>query len=255
MPILFRGLSAWRILAALTLLLIATSPTLAESDDDDSSLDDIPHVTFVGRATVEVPADVAVLTFSVSDEADTVERAAAEMARKSAAAIAAAKARGIASSDIETASLVLEPVFDISRDPQGSIKDRKQRGYAAHTTLAIHTHDLDNISGLVGTLIAHGANGLDDVAFDVDDAAPVLARLTGEAVRHATLEAQAAAQAAGIHLGRLLIVQRPESDLQRSSQVFRFTAGTTFGTMGPSIQPAKVKLERSVEVTWAIDAN
>ena len=236
----------------LAIWFIAT-PALADDDDGDTSLDDIPHVTMVGTAQVEVAPDLATITLGVTIEKPTAAAAADADARAAQGLVDAARARGVAPADIATQSLTLAQTFDDMRDAQGRVTGRKPRGFSADDTIAIKVRDLGKAGALAEALIGAGANRFDGIGFSVEHPGPIVARLTGEAVKDARARAQQAADAAGTKIGRVLQIEQPGGG-EPSPPVFAARMKFAAAPAMP-VEPGTTTLSSSVEVTWALDAN
>ena len=241
----------FRFIAA-SIFVLAALPALAQDDDDSTSLDDIPHITIIGTAQADVAPDIATITLGVTTEAPTATAAADATAQKARAIIDAAKAQGVAAPDIATQSVTLQQTFDEIRDPHGNVTGQKPRGFSAENVIAIKVRDLTKAGALAELLITKGANRFDGISFGVENPDPVLAKLTGEAVKNALAQAQIAAEAAGVHLGRVLLIERPSADSPRP-MVFAGAARAAAPDM--PVEAGTTTLSREVEVSWALDAN
>ncbi len=237
-------------LAAVVCAFVAVLPALAQ-DDDTNAIDDIPHITVIGTAQAEVTPDLATITLGVTSEQPSATAAAAETASKAKAVIDTAKAQGVAAADIATQSLTLTQTFDDLHGPQGQDIGRRPRGFAADNVVAIKVHDLAKAGALAGALIQTGANRFDGISFSVDRPQPILDRLLGEAVKSARAQAEIAAAAAGVRLGRVLLIERPNAGEPQSMAFARVASKPA----AMPVEAGTTSLSREIEVTWALDAN
>lgn len=239
------------LLAALSLFGASAS---AQDTDDHPALDEIPHITMVGTATTEVKPDIAAITLGVVSQRPSARDAAAEAARKAAALIDAAKTQGIGSADIATQAVSLTQNYDDLRDPQGRYIGRKANGFTAENIITIKVRDLGKAGTLAESLIEAGANRFDGISFSVEHPEPILDRLTGEAVKRARAQAEIAAQAAGMKLGRALLIQKPGDggpEFARPSAM-RLQAKPAAPAAMP-VEAGTSTFAQSVEVTFALE--
>lgn len=243
---------ALKVLAAAALLCTIAIP--AHAEDEGLSVEDVPHVTIVGTATADVKPDIAVITLGVVSQRPTAREAATETARKAATLVESAKAAGVADADIRTQTLALSQNYDDLHDPQGRYIGRKANGFSAENIVTIKVRDLGKAGVLAQSLIDSGANRLDGIAFSVEHPEPILDRLVGEAVKRAKAQAEIAAQAAGMKLGRALLIAKPGDgggmDVARPSAM-RLQAKAAASAAMP-VEAGTDTFAQSVEVTFAL---
>jgi uncharacterized protein YggE len=156
----------------------------------------VRSVTVLGRGAAEAPPDMARAAFGVSARAPEAAEAWAEVARRAAAIIDAARAQGIADADIQTVSLTLRPVYAAARD-----EAPKLEGYEARHALSVAVRDLAKLGPTLDAAAAAGANAFEGVAFDVADRAPLEDQARRAAVADARRTAGLLAEGAGARLG------------------------------------------------------
>lgn len=244
--------SPLRIPAALIFALVAM-PALAQ-DDDSGSLDDIPHITFIGTAQADLTPDLATVTLGVVTEKPTASAATEETARKAQAIVAAARDLGIGAADIQTQSLTLTQTYDNINDANGRYVGQKPRGFEAANIVRIRIRDLARAGAIAQTLIEKGANRFDGIDFSVERPELALNRLVAEAVKNAKAQATAAAEAAGVKLGRVLQIERPGTEGASRPVAYAARAKAAPAPSMP-VEAGTSNASTEIEVTWAIDAN
>ncbi len=193
----------------------------------------------VGTATTEAEPDLAVLRLGVvSESADAA--AAAKTSRVTLdAVIEAAKAQGIAASDIAPEMASLTKMFE----NRLSGTDNAVVHFSATEMIRVRLHNPARAGALAAILVRTGANRIEGIDYMLDDPESVLAKLTGAAVANARRRAESAALAADIKLGPVLQIERP--DATAAGPVFH-----NFG--GPTSQVGTLSTSVAVEVTFAI---
>ena len=232
-----------RIILALAACLFLAVPARAQ-DDDAPSLDDIPHITALGTAMAMVAPDVARFTIGVTTQEPTAAAAERENTAAAQRLVEAAKAAGVAPGDLATTTINLSEVNASVRQPDGSSKQERQ-GFKATYLVAIDVRDFGKVGPLMQALIEAGANQFSGADFRVEHPEATLDRLAGEAMRDARHQAGILADAAGVKVGRLLQVERP--DQSAGAQPF------VHGDLDMPVMAGTRTLSKAVEATYAIE--
>ncbi len=239
------------VLLAAACLLAAANAARAQDDDDSNAIDDTPHVTIVGQAATEVVPDLATITLGVTNRRPTAKGAADATAATAGAVVDAVKAQGIKDADIATQSVSLTPTFEDIRDAQGRFTGRKATGFESSNTIAIRVRDLPRVGALAQSLTDKGVNSFDGIAFSVEHPQPILDKLAADAVANARRQAEMVAQAAGVKLGRVLLIERPSAATGRAP-VFSM-ARVAVAPQAMPVEAGVEGLSAEMEVTFAID--
>ena len=240
---------------ALALLVAAGGVARAQDDDDTPSLDDTPRITVGGSATIEVPPDLATITLGVANHKATAKAAADATASAAQTIVDEAKAEGVGGADIATQALTLAQTFEDQQDAHGHYIGRKPTGFDASNIIAIRIRDLAKAGTLAQGLIDKGANSFDGIAFSVEHPQPILDKLAGEAVASAKRQAEIMAQAAGVKLGRVLVIERATAAPVRP-RAYAPPMAMARVAAAPAPMPVEAGSEgltANVTVSWAID--
>jgi uncharacterized protein YggE len=236
--------------------VMASSAARAQDDEGGTTaLDDTPHITITGTASTEVVPDIAEISLGVSTERPRAADAANETARIAHDIVEAAKAQGVESRDIRTQSVTLTQVFDTVTDSNGRYTGRKPRGFSASNIIVLRVRALDKAGALAQSLIDKGATQFNGISFSVEHPERVMDTLLASAVRDAKRQAEIAVGAAGVKLGRVLLIERPEA--KGGGPVFRSRA-VPMAMAAPAAAPMPVEagtqtLSNEMTVTWAVE--
>jgi len=159
-------------------------------------------LTVSADAQVKAAPDQALVRLGVEAEAPTAARASDAEATAMAAVIAAIKQTGVASNDIQTTGLSLEPQYT-NGTPNAP---PKIRGFNASNTVQVTVNDISRVGAVVDAGLGAGANRLDGVDFTLKDDTSFRTEALKKAAHTAALKAQALADALGVHLGPLASV-------------------------------------------------
>ncbi len=168
----------------------------AQAQDASANL-----ITVNGEATVSVRPDRASLHLGVASAGKTAQEASDANARDMTAVLAALKDAGIAEADIQTSRLSLQPQYDPNRAG-------KQRvvGFQANNQVTVTVRDVGKLAGLIDRAIGAGANEVSGIEFLVADPSKALDDARRNAVADAKRKAELYAQAAGVQLGRPVMI-------------------------------------------------
>jgi uncharacterized protein len=147
-------------------------------------------ITVTGQGTESIPTTLTQVQLGVEVEADNAEAAQREAARRSAAVVGLLRSRNVGK--LQTTGISLNPRYDYSNNQQ------KLVGYTA-TNMVSFRILTDQAGNLLDDAVKAGATRIENVSFVADDAAIATARQ--QAIREATQDAQAQAQAALSALG------------------------------------------------------
>lgn len=163
--------------------------------------------------------DVASFSAGVVTQARTAAEALRANSTEMDRVIGALKQAGIASRDIQTSSISLNPRYsDPERDAQllarrtGQLyvppDDTARRiiGYDARNSVEVKVRDLSKMGRVIDTLAEVGANEINGPNFTLDDQSGALDEARASAVAKGRARAELYARAAGLRVGRILSI-------------------------------------------------
>jgi uncharacterized protein YggE len=192
-----------RLIQALTLSAALALPVVAPAMAEPT----VPTITVTGTATVAASPDLATLMIGVTTQG---ENAAAALTANSAAVeavIARLTASGIEARDMQTSNLSINPnwtSFDGSSPPTIA-------GYVATNLLTVRVRNLDGLGMVLDAAVADGANTLNGLSFGLAAPEPALNEARKAAVADARAKAELLAGAAGLTLGRVVMISETGS--------------------------------------------
>jgi uncharacterized protein YggE len=227
------------VLALLPLQALAqdTAPPAAPA------LPRVLSVTGEGHATAK--PDLARISLGVGHQAETAEAAMAMMAEGMQAVLARLAQEGIASSDVRTGQLMLEPAWNYNT-PDGN---PVMTGFVATQVVDVTVRDLDQVGGVLDAVVQDGANRVNGVMFDLAEPREALNEARRDAVADARARAEVYAEAAGVALGDLVSV----SDTAAFAPMPMFDArGGAEAAAAVPVAPGQLTLTAVVTMTWAL---
>lgn len=146
-----------------------------------------------GTGRIAVEPDVADLRLGVSVARPTVDTARADAAAAMTAILSAIKGAGVASKDIRTTLVSVQPRYDY-RDGKAPLLT----GYELANTVAVTIRDLGTLGGVIDGSLTAGATSMDGLSFRVDDPTEAERAARLAAMAQARARADVLAEAAGV---------------------------------------------------------
>ncbi len=154
-----------------------------------------------GSASVSLPSDLAIVSFSVETEAPSAGRAAQENADLMTEVLDALRATGLEALEVDTHGYQLQPVYRGRGEP-GEVP--RIGGYRAMNQVRARTAAVGEVGQLVDAAIGAGANRVTGLSFAASEPEPARLEALRMAVENARAQAETMADALGMPLGRVL---------------------------------------------------
>jgi uncharacterized protein len=194
-------------------------------------------ITVTGNGMVNTTPDRASFDFGVTTQASTAADALSRNSDQATAIIAALKAAGIDTSDIQTTQ--------VSLWPQTSSNGTRITGYQASNSVQV-TAAIGKSGALVDAAVAAGANNVDGPNLDTVDQSSLYDQALKQALGDAKGKAQAIADGAGLTLGTVVKV----TEGGNAPPVPLFASKAATGTAVP-IEAGTQQIQASVTVTYS----
>jgi uncharacterized protein YggE len=155
-----------------------------------------------GRATAEVAADQAEVSFAMETRAADAGSATSANADEMARVFAALRGGSFEGLELET--------FGYSLQPQYATDNARVRtivGYVAYNNVRARIDDVDDVGRLIDVAVGAGANRVASISFSASNTEPARARALADAVRNARSQAEVIASSLGYELGAPLEVR------------------------------------------------
>ncbi|ARE40057.1 Protein of unknown function DUF541 [Rhodovulum sp. P5] len=201
-------------------------------------------MTVSGYGAVDVIPDMATVTLGVTHEARTADRAMAAVSDDLSAVLDGLRSAGIADTDLQTSGLDLSPVWS----SYGSGQRREITGFVASSTVTARLRELDRLGVLLDEVIADGANGFRGLSFGVQDRDPILDAARRAAVQDARAKAKLYADAAGVALGPILLIEEGGVQTPRPMML----EGMRAASDAVPVAPGEVTISASVTMVFQI---
>ncbi|OYD69201.1 SIMPL domain-containing protein [Rhodococcus sp. OK302] len=226
-------------------LLTATAALTVSLTACGSSDTSAKEVTVVGTGEVRGAPDILTAVIGVDVGAPDVSGAVSQSNEKARAMIDAMVAAGVATDDIRTSDLSIQPQYDA-----GGVN---LTGYRAINSVRIIVRDLGKASGVLDAGIAAGGNAarLNTVAFDIDDDSKLLADARTRAFEDAKTRAEQYADLSGTSLSNVVTITEAHNTTGNQNM------DTNSMMRSPSaydmvLAPGTQQVSFEVTITWAL---
>ncbi len=205
-------------------------------------------ISVVGEGIVTVQPDVAHITLGVDVMDPLLANAQAEASRRMDAVVQKLKAAGIPDSDIRTVNYSINPQYDF-RNGQTPVL----RGYQIQNLVDVKITNIGGMGSLLDDVVSAGATRVMGIRFEAADMSSLKAQARDQAMQNARAKADQLARAAGVSLGRPMLIE--ESDTGGVTPVrAEMQAAPAAVAAAPTtpIQPGEMQVRTTVRVVWSI---
>lgn len=167
----------------------------------------IASISVTGKGEAISIPDIATFSFSVTENAKTVEEAQKKATERTNKALKAVKDAGVAEKDLKTISYSINPRYEYNQVvcitypcPVGK---SVLTGYDVSQTIQVKVRDLSKAGSLFDIIGSAGVQNVDSLAFSIDDIESVKAKARAEAIVDAKAKAELLAKQLGVKLVRI----------------------------------------------------
>jgi uncharacterized protein YggE len=167
----------------------------------------IANISVTGKGEAISIPDIATFSFSVTENAKTVEEAQKKATERTNKALKAVKEAGVAEKDLKTISYSINPKYEYNQIvciaypcPAGK---SVLIGYDVSQTIQVKVRDLSKAGALFDIIGNAGVQNVDSLAFSIEDIESVKAKARTEAINDAKAKAELLAKQLGVKLVRL----------------------------------------------------
>lgn len=201
-------------------------------------------VSATGTAQKSFVPDTAHLDLGVQTDAPTVQKAQQDNLATIKGVLAALKAAGVKSEDIQTSSFYINQNFDYA-----SGKSAKPTGWQVSNTATVRVEP-DLVSAVIDAASKAGANLFNSISFDISNREELKAGLMKDAVANARAKALGTLEGTTHTLGEIVSIA---ADWSGPSVVYSGPQGTGGDAGGVPVETGTNVLSVSVSVSFELD--
>jgi uncharacterized protein YggE len=226
------------ILALAAFLAFAQSPQTATPPQP-------PVIVVTGTSEVLAVPDEAIVRLGIVRQAPVAQTAQEQANTVAQEILSAITKAGVPSKDIQTARLVLSPVYN-QRGP-----DQKIVSYNATNTVSVRLDNLAIVGNVIDAGLKAGANQLEGVQFRLKNELPAREQALKEAVQEARGKAQAMADALRVNLVEVLEATEGGVSIVPRMQSFAVGAAAPAQASTP-VSPGEIEIRGNVTIRYRI---
>jgi len=221
--------------------VIMLIPALAFAD----ALPSAPYVQVSGHGTLNVVPDMAHISLAVEKTDTDLASARADVERRAAQVIEAAKKLGIAARDITAANISVWPEYRWQNNNQVFMGQHVSR------RIEITLRDMPRYADLVGALVNAGVTNIGSTTPDRSDMPQLRQRALAKAVDDAHARAVALATAAGVDLGSVYSITE-NSGFAPRPLMMAATARPMTMQGAPEYEPGTIDVTADVSIVYLL---
>jgi uncharacterized protein YggE len=157
-------------------------------------------ISVTGEGQVSATPDTAIVRAGVSIQAKTAQAASDADNKAMAAVLDALKQDGIAAKDIQTSQFDIHPVY------QRHDNVNRVAGFQVMHQVSVTVREIGKLGDVLDRMIAAGANQVSGIQFIVSNSSRLIDKARIEAVQDARRKAETLAKAAGVGIGRAIMI-------------------------------------------------
>jgi hypothetical protein len=207
---MFKQISTYRNLILLVISFFAIILSTASTADENEP---VSRILVTGEGHAELAPDMAILTLTVTREAETARDALDANSDAMAEVLTAMKAAGIRENDLQTSGFSIQPrYFHPPVKPSGQREAPQIVGYTVRNSLTVRVRDISSVGTILDKSVSLGVNEGGNIRFTNEDPSGAITQARTRAVNNAMAKAKTLADAAGVKTGRILEISEHSSN-------------------------------------------
>jgi uncharacterized protein YggE len=209
-----------------------------------------PVIVVNGSAEVQVAPDEATVRLGIVRQAATAQAAQEQASAVAKEILNAVVKSGILANQIQTARLVLSPVY-APRSPESRDAPRIV-AYNATNTVSVRVENLSLVGAVIDAGLKAGANQVEGVRFGLRNDLPAREEALKRAVQEARSKASVMAEALRVNLGEVL--EASEAGVSVTPFAEAGVAQLRAAAADTPVSPGQVQIQANVMVRYRISA-
>ena len=188
------------LMSALMVCSLTLASNLQAAEDMPS-----PRIMVNGQGSVDIAPDMAILSLTVTREADTAQKALKAGSAAMQDILDAMLAEGIEKRDLQTSRFSIQPRY-VRPAPKvsGEVAAPHIVGYTVRNSLTVRVRDIDAVGRILDKSVSLGVNEGGNILFTNDDPSAAITEARINAMQNAASKAQTLAEAANVKVGKIL---------------------------------------------------
>ena len=213
----------------------------------------VARILVSGQGSTDIGADMAVLTLTVTRDAETARAALDANSAAMSDVLAAMRSEGIKDRDLQTSGFSIQPrYFYPPNKPSTNHQPPRIVGYTVRNSLTVRIRDISALGEILDTSVTLGVNEGGNIMFTNDDPSSAITQARIMAVKDATAKAKTLAEAAGVKVGKLLEMSE-QTHSPRPMQMVRAERSMAMSADSVPVAAGENTYKVTVNMSFAID--
>ena len=208
-----------------------------------------------GVGSVSAPPDLVELNLGVTATADTVSEARQSAAEAMTAVIGYLVGSGVATSDIRTQHISIQPQYDWQERIEEGIRrsERVLTGYQVSNTVQVLVREMDRTSELLDGAVTAGGDliRVNGITFTIEDTSELAKQAREMAVADALVKAAELASYSGVILGPMVYLSEVSAQPVFAERAFASVVADS--SVSTPISPGEQEVRITVRAVFDID--
>jgi len=238
----------YALLLAGTIFILISGP-VCRADESNP----LPRILVTGQGNVDVAPDMAILTLTVTQEAETARAALDANSAAMNDVLAAMQAEGIEARDLQTSGFSIQPRYIYPpQKPSAEREPPRIAGYTVRNSLTVRVRDIGAVGVILDISVTLGINEGGNIMFTNEDPSAAITQARIKAMKDAMVKAKTLAETAGVKTGRLLEISE-QSYSPRPMPMARAEFSMARSADSVPVAAGENTYKVTVNVSYAID--
>jgi len=235
-------------IAALTLALLLSIGGISALAEGEGGFAQTGRLEVSGRATRTIAPDTVDITIGVTIQDVDQQEALNQINQVMRDVLESLFELGLPENQIKTSYLDVSPRYNYNYSARPIV------GYTASISMTVRLKDFELISAVIDTSVALGANDIGRLQFRHSEEGLIYRQALADAITVARLKAETMADAAGVELGTLLLLQEGGFDSYDMYSNFRapMPLPATSAEGDTQVMSGEMQFSASVSLTYEI---
>lgn len=208
---------------------------------------EIPKLVLSAQGEVKAVPDQATLTLSVVTQKRQASEALQQNAKEMSDAVAALKAAGIETKDIQTSSVSIQPQYTYATNIP-----RRLTGYEARNTITVTIRKIEKTGDILDKVVTLGINEVNGPYFGLADKSKAQDEARKQAMDKVRKLAALYEDGMGLKLGRIMQVNESSSMPMPQMEMARGLMAAEAKAASTPVEAGELNVTAQVTVVWEI---
>ena len=204
-------------------------------------------ISVSGQGTATAPPDIATIQTGVVTQAAQASDALAANNTALRKIMDVLKEHNVATKDIQTSNFNIRPEYQ--RGPRGQ-QQPEIIGYRVTNQVRVYLRNLPDLGKVLDSLVSAASNQISGISFGIDNPKGVLDQARNRAVADARSRAELYAHAAGVRVGKVLLISEQAVQMPRPQMLGRAMAAEAMSAV--PVATGEQEVRATINIVFAL---